>query len=153
MDETGFEVQVASEDTEIDNIKRDTLDRLAEVLASFKTIRGTRTPKKNSDAKHVAGVIMVEDTEAKSVTFLCSKNEGLDEVDIRFLIRLVELLCTIKLNGNGFCSLLCTTYRWHLYLTVDEKENCQVWHKQNWSIRYSTQFLIMYEPVWNITLR
>ena len=96
VDEAEFEVTVASGGAEIDAIKRKTLDRLSEVLARFKTDRGTRKQKeRNSDAKHVASVIMVEDTEAKSVTFFCSKNEGLDAMDMHFLERLDELLQNI----------------------------------------------------------
>lgn len=96
-----LEVPAASGGAEIDAIKRMTLDRLAEVLARFKMVKGTRVRKKrNSDAKHVASVIMVEDTEAKSATFLCSKNEGLDTVDMHFLKTLEELLQNIILNGK-----------------------------------------------------
>ncbi|PVI00725.1 hypothetical protein DM02DRAFT_707787 [Periconia macrospinosa] len=108
VDEAEFEVPVASGGAEIDAMKRKTLDRLAEVLARFKTIKSTRIKKeRNSDAKHVASVIMVEDTEAKSVTFLCSKNEGLDTVDMRFLKKLEELLQNI-LNGKRTLFLLWT---------------------------------------------
>ncbi|KAF2019810.1 hypothetical protein BU24DRAFT_341661 [Aaosphaeria arxii CBS 175.79] len=101
MDEAELEVLVAGGGAEIDAIKRNTLDRLAEVLARFKTAKGTRVQKKrNRDAKHVASVIMVEDTEAKAVKFLCSKNEGLDTVDMHFLKKLEELLQNIILNGK-----------------------------------------------------
>jgi hypothetical protein len=106
VDEAEFEIPIASGGAEIDAMKRKTLDRLAEVLARFKTAKGTRVQKEqNSDAKHVASVIMVEDTEAKAVTFLCSKNEGLDTVDMHFLRRLNDLLQNI-VNGKRTLSLL-----------------------------------------------
>lgn len=46
-----------------DAIMRNALNRLAEVLARFKTVEGARARgKHNRDAKHVTSVIMVEDT-------------------------------------------------------------------------------------------
>jgi hypothetical protein len=103
VDEAEFEIPIASGDAEIGAIKRKTLDRLAEVLARFKTAKGTRKQReRNSDAKHVASVIMVEDTETKSVTFLCSKNEGLDTVDMHFLQRLDELLQNLLRGKSTF---------------------------------------------------
>lgn len=109
VDEAEFEIPVASGDAEVDAIKRKTLDRLAEVLARFKTIQGAGVRKKwNIDAKHVASVIMVEHAEAKSVTFLCSKNEGLDAVDMHFLKTLEELLQNIISNGKRTLFLLWT---------------------------------------------
>jgi hypothetical protein len=107
VDETEFEVPIASGVAEIDAMKRRTLDRLAEVLARFKTVKGIRQKeKRNSAAKHVASVIMVEHPEANSVTFLCSKNEGLDKVDMNFLEKLEELFQNIILNGKRTLFLL-----------------------------------------------
>lgn len=109
VDEAEFEDPVASGGADIDAIKRKILDRLAEVLARFKTPKGTRVQKdRNRDAKHVASVIMVEDIEAKTVTFLCSKNEGLDTVDLHFLEKLEGLLQNVILNGKRPLFLLWT---------------------------------------------
>ncbi|KAI1875489.1 hypothetical protein JX265_004547 [Neoarthrinium moseri] len=98
VDEAEFEAPVASGDVEVDAIKRRALDRLAEVLARFKTAKGSRTRgKQNSDAKHVASVVMVEYED--TVTFLCAKNEGIDDVDMGFLRMLGKLLCNVAANG------------------------------------------------------
>lgn len=101
VDEAEFEVPVAAEDAEGESIKRKALDRLAEVLARFKTAKGTQVrEERNSDAKHVTSVIMLEELGGKSVTFYCSKNEGLDDVDISFLRKLEDLLQNIAVNGK-----------------------------------------------------
>ncbi|KAI7778293.1 hypothetical protein LA080_002401 [Diaporthe eres] len=47
-------------------------------------------PKRNSDAKHVTSVIMLEEANSKSATFLCAKNEGLNAADSAFLKKLEE---------------------------------------------------------------
>lgn len=101
VDEAEFEVSISTKDTEGESIKRKALDRLAEVLARFKTAKGTQVrEKRNADAKHVTSVIMLEEPGNKSVTFYCSKNEGLDDVDISFLRKLDDLLQNIIVNGK-----------------------------------------------------
>ncbi|OTA56229.1 hypothetical protein K449DRAFT_375736 [Hypoxylon sp. EC38] len=100
--EAEFEAPIALGDVEAHTIKRNALDRLAEVLARFKTAKGSKMRRKHElDAKHVASVIMVEESEGKSVTFLCSKNEGLDVVDMEFLRKLESLLQSIATTGTG----------------------------------------------------
>ncbi|KAL4799534.1 hypothetical protein BDV19DRAFT_385301 [Aspergillus venezuelensis] len=98
-DETEFEDEDDSDITNYNQslllLKMKALDRLAEALARFKIgphndhreeKKSKGKPKENLDAKHVTGVVMVEDTD--SVTIVCAKNEGLDEVDKVFLHRL-----------------------------------------------------------------
>lgn len=93
INETDFEKHPATEEAALDDLKGRALDRLSEVLARFKSAKGPRTSKVgNLGAKHVASVVMVEDTEAKRVTLYFSKNEGLDTVDKKFLDKLKELL-------------------------------------------------------------
>ncbi|KAE8333006.1 hypothetical protein BDV39DRAFT_74223 [Aspergillus sergii] len=106
-DETDFEDDVTPDDstTALVLLKRRSLDRLAEVLARFKTRktgRHGRGKKKdaNLDAKHVTSVAMVEDSTLQCVTFLCAKNEGLQGEDEVFLERLCELLTSILKNGQ-----------------------------------------------------
>ncbi|KAL4942773.1 hypothetical protein BDV06DRAFT_235213 [Aspergillus oleicola] len=100
-DEAEFEDELATPDAEeaLGLLKRKALDRLAEVLAGFKTghqqnnQKGKKTKDKTTrsvDAKHVTGVVMVENADC--VTIVCAKNEGLDEVDEVFLHRLGGLL-------------------------------------------------------------
>lgn len=99
--EAEFEDVVGLKDTTLADIKQRSLDRLAEVLARFKTAKGSRsTIKRNPDAKHVTSVILVEDVKNKTGTFLCAKNEGLDAVDLSFLERLESLLKDINQNGK-----------------------------------------------------
>lgn len=99
--EEEFEDAVGLKDTTLVDIKQRFLDRLAEVLARFKTNKGLGSKmKRNSDAKHVTSVILVEDVKDKSATFVCAKNEGLDAVDLGFLERLESLLQDIKQNGK-----------------------------------------------------
>ncbi|KAL1851986.1 hypothetical protein Daus18300_012410 [Diaporthe australafricana] len=101
LDEAEFEDAVALGDTAAGDVKQKFLDRLAEVLARFKTAKGSGDMKKpNSDAKHVTSVIMLEDARSKSATFLCAKNEGLDADDSAFLEKLECLLKDIKDNGK-----------------------------------------------------
>ncbi|GAB1201322.1 hypothetical protein APSETT444_010713 [Aspergillus pseudonomiae] len=101
-DEAEFEDEVPTDDSAaaLVLLKQRSLDRLAEILARFKTAKtgpygkGKRN-QGNIDAKHVASVVMVEDSSLHCVTFLCSKNEGLQEEDEVFLGRLDELLSFI----------------------------------------------------------
>ncbi|KAE8336175.1 hypothetical protein BDV24DRAFT_155398 [Aspergillus arachidicola] len=106
-DETDFEDDMTTGDstTALNLLKQRSLDRLAEVLARFKTRktgRHGRGKKKdgNLDAKHVTSVAMVEDSTLQRVTFLCAKNEGLVGEDEVFLGRLCELLTSILKNGQ-----------------------------------------------------
>ncbi|RAQ60756.1 hypothetical protein COH20_010907 [Aspergillus flavus] len=106
-DETDFEDDVTTGDPTVALVllKQRSLDRLAEVLARFKTQktgRHGRGKKKDAhlDAKHVTSVAMVEDSTLQRVTFLCAKNEGLKGEDEVFLERLCELLTSILKNGQ-----------------------------------------------------
>lgn len=91
-DETELDGVNSTENVDVDTTKRRTLDRLAEILARFKHIRGSTKEKKGSlDAKHVTSVIIVEEL-GKSVTLFCAKNEGLDDADRAFLRALESLL-------------------------------------------------------------
>lgn len=107
VDEAEFEDAAALGDAAASDIKQKFLDRLAEVLARFKTAKGSDTKKRNSDAKHVTSVIMLEEAKSKSATFLCAKNEGLDAVDLAFLKKLECLLEDIKDNGKPNLFFLC----------------------------------------------
>jgi hypothetical protein len=101
LDEDEFEHPVVAEDAEVNAMKRKTLDRLAEVLARTKTARSAQTPqKRNVDAKHVTGVIMIEDLKAESATFIFSKNERFDAADESLLERLESLLQSIASNSK-----------------------------------------------------
>ena len=95
-DEAEFDDEVATGNTETAHVtlKRRALDRLAEILARFKSggNAATRGKSRNLDAKHVASVAMVEDLIHERVVIYCSKNEGLDGDDRRFLEKLQELL-------------------------------------------------------------
>jgi hypothetical protein len=107
LHEAEIEAPDGRHNADADTLKRVALDRLAEILARFKTPKGTKKRnKRNSDAKHVTSVLMLEDMEDKSATFLCAKNEGLDRDDMDFLGRLESLL-RIPANGkqNSFLSL------------------------------------------------
>ncbi|KAG6361183.1 hypothetical protein INS49_009407 [Diaporthe citri] len=97
LDEAEFEDTVALGDAAACDIKQNFLDRLAEVLARFKTAKGSGK-KRNSDAKHVTSVIMLEEAGSKSATFLCAKNEGLDAVDSAFLKKLEMMERTEKID-------------------------------------------------------
>ncbi|KAB8275373.1 hypothetical protein BDV30DRAFT_225129 [Aspergillus minisclerotigenes] len=106
-DETDFEDDVTTghSTAALVLLKQRSLDRLAEVLARFKTRktgRHGRGKKKDVhlDAKHVTSVAMVEDSTLQRVTFLCAKNEGLKGEDEVFLERLCELLTSILKNGQ-----------------------------------------------------
>lgn len=93
INEAEFEKEPVSEEASLDALKRRALDRLSEVLARYKAAQGPGTSGNgNLSAKHVASVVMMEDTSAGCVTLFCSKNEGLDNVDTEFLADLKELL-------------------------------------------------------------
>ncbi|KAL4876953.1 hypothetical protein BJY04DRAFT_222629 [Aspergillus karnatakaensis] len=97
-----------SQEEALNDLKRKALDRLAEALARFKTQqpyskkgrpkKDKKTVASNLDAKHVTGIVMVEDEDC--VTFICAKNEGLDEVDEAFLGRLRSRLQDISGRGT-----------------------------------------------------
>jgi len=100
VEETEFEDGRASGEVAVDALKRRALDRLAEVLARFKTAKHPRARTNgNRDAQHVASVAMVEDFDHGGVTIFCSKNEGLDGVDETFLGNLKVLLEMTAKNG------------------------------------------------------
>ncbi|KAK8059872.1 hypothetical protein PG996_009802 [Apiospora saccharicola] len=98
VDEGEFEDPLVTESERVNAVKRGALDRLAEVLARFKTPKGRKT--RDIDAKHVASALMLEKQADRSVTFLCGKNEGLDEVDMGFLRRLEDLLANLIADGT-----------------------------------------------------
>lgn len=104
VDEADFEDEVATGDSEaaLAALKRRALDRLAEVLARFKTAKNTRARGKftNLDAKHVTSVAMMEDSNHERVAIFCSKNEGIDADDKMFLAELGKLLKSIAGNGT-----------------------------------------------------
>jgi hypothetical protein len=85
-------------------LKKKALDRLAEVLARFKTARprgrsgvSEDSSRNNLDAKHVTAVVLIENVD--SVAIVCAKNEGLDPDDVSFLQELCELLRKISRLG------------------------------------------------------
>jgi hypothetical protein len=95
LDEAELESGVISEEATADSaLKKRALDRLAEVLSRFKTAKcpPARTKSGNLDAKHVASIVLIEDLERGRATFVCSKNEGLDAIDGKFLWQLKGLL-------------------------------------------------------------
>ncbi|KAB8219542.1 hypothetical protein BDV33DRAFT_191835 [Aspergillus novoparasiticus] len=93
-DETDFEDEMTTDDstTAFILLKQRSLDRLAEVLARFKTRKTGRHGREN--------VAMVKDNTLQRVTFICAKNEGLEGEDEVFLERLCELLTSILKNGQ-----------------------------------------------------
>lgn len=104
IDEVEFEAPIFSGEEDIERIKSNTLDRLAEVLAKFKTAKGGETSDDaNRDAKHVTSLMMVESLSNDTITFFCTKNEGLDSEDVRFLqdlehlYRVMAIKCKPKL--------------------------------------------------------
>lgn len=104
--EKEFEVELASADKEVvlNSLKRNALDRLAEILARFKTdrmaqLKGEANETKNLDAKHVASTTMIEDKKGGRVMILCSKNNGIDSLDQEFLANLKEKLEYISKGG------------------------------------------------------
>lgn len=86
-------------------LKQRALDRLAEVLARFKTTKSGRVSKRpdkssNLDAKNVTSVVMIEESDDERVTFLCSKNEGLAKEDEVFLEKLGKLLSSAPKSSD-----------------------------------------------------
>ncbi|OAA73323.1 hypothetical protein ISF_00224 [Cordyceps fumosorosea ARSEF 2679] len=101
VDEIEFEEPIDNRDENLSVIKRNFLDRLAEVLAKFKTAkRAAKSANRNCDAKHVTSLMMVEDPSKKTARIFCAKNEGLDEDDDYFLHKLEQLYQNIVTNGK-----------------------------------------------------
>ncbi|KAJ6782312.1 hypothetical protein PWT90_09022 [Aphanocladium album] len=97
VDENELEDMLVPGGKEIECIKSDALDRIAEILAKFKTKKGTTTSNdRHRDAKHVTSVIMVENTSNRTAKFFCAKNEGLDENDGQLLQALEQLYQSIR---------------------------------------------------------
>ncbi|KAI0474924.1 hypothetical protein GGR56DRAFT_643744 [Xylariaceae sp. FL0804] len=96
-----FESDLTDPDAATILLKRSALDRLAEILARYKTDKKHPDAKKNRDAKHVTAVVMVECSERGSVRILCAKNEGLDDIDVRFLRKLRGLLESAGVRAHG----------------------------------------------------
>ncbi|KAJ5875642.1 uncharacterized protein N7473_012989 [Penicillium subrubescens] len=69
-------------DQYLTELKNQFLDRLAEILARFKTVPKAKNSK---DAKHVAAAMMACHEAKESVRIFCAKNEGLDHEDRKFL--------------------------------------------------------------------
>lgn len=69
-------------DQYLTELKNQFLDRLAEILARFKT---NPKAKKSKDAKHVSATMMACHEAKESVKIFCAKNEGLDHEDRKFL--------------------------------------------------------------------
>jgi len=59
-------------------LRNKVLDRLAEVLARYKTDPRDKE-KTGLDARHVSSTMMAVDERSKRVKIFCSKNEGLDQ--------------------------------------------------------------------------
>lgn len=78
---TGSETTSKS-DQYLTELKDQFLDRLAEILARFKT---DPKAKKSKDAKHVSATMMACHEAKESVKIFCAKNEGLDHEDRKFL--------------------------------------------------------------------
>ncbi|KAL1610746.1 hypothetical protein SLS60_002416 [Paraconiothyrium brasiliense] len=74
-------------------IKKILLDRLAEILARFKS--SPKTKNHHLDAKHVCATMLREHKGAQCLQILCAKNEGLDAVDKQFLNDWTELMAAI----------------------------------------------------------
>ena len=93
MEDTEFEPEIAAGDPKstLDALKRNALDRLAETLARFKSSSAGKKAK-SLDAKHVTSVTLMEDNKNKRVVMFCSKNDGIDPVDKRFLEELARFL-------------------------------------------------------------
>lgn len=98
VSEFEFEASISSNQSELVMLKQRALDRLAEILARFKTARGPL------DAKHVTSVIMLERSDSKHIAFICAKNEGLDSEDKAFLGKLGELLPKVSAEGEYILS-------------------------------------------------
>ncbi|KAJ5902334.1 hypothetical protein N7495_002862 [Penicillium taxi] len=100
VDETEFEIEIpsANPDATLSFLKRNALDRLAEVLARFKTDQKLqkKAGPKNNDAKHVASTTMREDNASGRVIIFCSKNNGIDTADQKFLASLKKELEAIS---------------------------------------------------------
>lgn len=101
VDEVEFEAPIISGEEDIKRIKINTLDRLAEVLAKFKTAKGGEpSDNTNRDAKHVTSLMMVESLSNDTITFFCTKHEGLDSEDVRFLQDLEHLYRVMAIKGK-----------------------------------------------------
>lgn len=107
VDEVEFEPPIISEEESVKYIKCNALDRLAEVLAKFKTAKGHKTSDDPSrDAKHVTSVMMAENLTENTATFFCAKNEGLDTDDVQFLRNLERLYQGMATKGKPKLFLL-----------------------------------------------
>jgi hypothetical protein len=94
----GDHFEADSEDDRLRRLKDVLVDRLAEILARFKS-----PPKLgNQDAKHVSSVILIEHTGNDGITFICAKNNGLDEQDKEdFLPKWKNLMEEASQSGMG----------------------------------------------------
>ncbi|KAH8717315.1 hypothetical protein HC256_002004 [Beauveria bassiana] len=128
VDETEFEASIPSGDQEdVESIKRSALDRIAEVLARFKTAQGrvAAVEQRKQDAKHVTSVMMVED--ASTATFFCAKNEGLDEDDVEFLRNLEQVYQRIAASGKRILFLLSLSTASYMMATSQLTSRRRAW--------------------------
>jgi hypothetical protein len=90
-------------DSYLSTLRDKLLDRLAEVLARFKSDAKSKGPR--LDAKHVASVMMYY--QPRNVKILCAKNEGLDQgkraEDTNFLDAWSRLMESIASKGRVYC--------------------------------------------------
>ncbi|KAM3499954.1 hypothetical protein MY10362_006830 [Beauveria mimosiformis] len=100
----GCELEEADESVDETEFE-DALDRIAEVLARFKTAQGkaAAVEQRNQDAKHVTSL---EDASDSTATFFCAKNEGLNEDDVEFLRKLEQVYRRIAASGKRTLFLL-----------------------------------------------
>ncbi|GAB1315563.1 hypothetical protein MFIFM68171_05773 [Madurella fahalii] len=77
-------------DPDLRTLRNKLLDRLAEILARYKTDPKDKG-KAGLDARHVASTMMIVNEASRRVKIFCSKNEGLDQEDdngdVEFLAR------------------------------------------------------------------
>ncbi|RKK79213.1 hypothetical protein BFJ71_g16289 [Fusarium oxysporum] len=99
----GDHFEADSEDARLRRLKDMLVDRLAEILARFKS-----SPKSgNQDAKHVSSVILIEHAGNDGITFICAKNNGLDEQDKEdFLPKWKNLMERASQSGKGVSTLV-----------------------------------------------
>ena len=79
----------------LNELRSKLLDRLAETLARFKT-----KDKSSLDAKHVTSTMMVLDKERRTTKIICTKNEGLDKFDRRYLKRWKACVKNVAAKGE-----------------------------------------------------
>ncbi|KAK4089361.1 hypothetical protein Purlil1_6350 [Purpureocillium lilacinum] len=124
----------SSEDAQLSKLKDELVDRLSETLARFKS---PPSPA-NQDAKHVSSVILIESAEHNTVTFLCAKNEGLDEQDReQFLRGWKDLMEKIARSDRILCSArklssdTCPEIEWRPELENLMRSALRLWRSEH----------------------